>query len=116
MTFDPTAVTKLGPPAGAEIHNLDLRVPLSRGELAALTELLDVHKLLLFRGQSLDSQRYVGFCRNFGSVVLSWPAGDVAIWDNRVLLHYGVRGHGSFPRELERVLVARPSPLVEKLV
>ncbi|SNQ46504.1 Alpha-ketoglutarate-dependent sulfate ester dioxygenase (fragment) [Frankia canadensis] len=49
-------------------------------------------------------------------VRLSWSVGDVALWDNRVLLHYGVRDYGAFPRELERVLIARPSTFIEELV
>ncbi|KPM57616.1 hypothetical protein ACG83_02070 [Frankia sp. R43] len=50
-------------------------------------------------------------------VRLSWSAGDVALWDNRVLLHYGVRDYGDSPRELERVLVtARPQDFVEELI
>ncbi|CUU59677.1 taurine dioxygenase [Parafrankia irregularis] len=39
-------------------------------------------------------------------VRFSWRPGSVAFWDNRATVHYAVRDYGTFPRLLERILIA----------
>ncbi len=39
-----------------------------------------------------------------------WQPGDLAMWDNRCLLHYAVHDHGDDPRRIHRVQVAGPVP------
>jgi taurine dioxygenase len=50
-------------------------------------------------------------------VRFTWSEGAIAMWDNRAVHHYAVRDYRSFPRRMERVLVADPAPpLVEELI
>lgn len=39
-----------------------------------------------------------------------WQAGDVAMWDNRSLLHFAVHDHGDAPRVIHRLQVAGGVP------
>ncbi len=40
----------------------------------------------------------------------SWAAGDLALWDNRCLLHFAVHDHADAPRLIHRLQVAGPVP------
>jgi taurine dioxygenase len=39
-----------------------------------------------------------------------WRPGDLAMWDNRSLLHFAVHDHGDEPRRIHRLQVAGPRP------
>ncbi len=39
-----------------------------------------------------------------------WRAGDLALWDNRSVLHFAVHDHGDEPRLIHRIQVAGPRP------
>ena len=39
-----------------------------------------------------------------------WRPGDLAMWDNRCLLHYAVHDHGDDPRVIHRLQVEGPKP------
>lgn len=41
----------------------------------------------------------------------TWRPGDLALWDNRNLLHFAVHDHGDEPRVLHRVQVEGPVPV-----
>ena len=72
------------------------------------------------------TQRFVGWRREESAALLgylfehgvrpeyqarhTWAAGDLALWDNRCLLHFAVHDHADAPRLLHRLQVAGPVP------
>jgi taurine dioxygenase len=52
---------------GAEIHGVDLSVPLSDGALATIRRALLDHLVIVFRDQTLSSDQYLAFARRFGT-------------------------------------------------
>ena len=53
---------------GAEIHGIDLNVPLSEGAFADLRRLLADHSLLLLRNQDISPDSQISFSRRFGEL------------------------------------------------
>jgi alpha-ketoglutarate-dependent taurine dioxygenase len=51
---------------GAEIHGVDLREPLTAGQVSAIREALLKWKVVFFRDQSMDHRQHVEFSRQFG--------------------------------------------------
>lgn len=62
-------VTPVTPIIGAEITGIDLREPSPPHLVAELRQLLARHKVLLFRGQSIDAEQHLAFGRCFGSLL-----------------------------------------------
>lgn len=53
---------------GAEVHELDLSLPLSPNVVLALKKAFNDHLVLLFRGQDLDAAQQIAFTEHFGKV------------------------------------------------
>ena len=53
---------------GAEIHGIDLNVPLTESEFADLRRLLADHSLLLMRNQDISPNSQISFSRRFGEL------------------------------------------------
>lgn len=60
------AVTPRRTGIGAEVEGIDLSEPLSDENLTALTNALDEHRILIFRGQRLTADEQVAFSEKFG--------------------------------------------------
>jgi taurine dioxygenase len=56
-------------PFGAELHDIDLRVPLPAGNLDELRRLYDEHHLLVFRNQHLSLDEQIRVMEYFGPVL-----------------------------------------------
>ena len=61
-------IRPLSPALGAEIVGIDLREALDAESWEALASAWRTHHLLLFRGQELDAEQQVAFCRRFGPI------------------------------------------------
>lgn len=75
-TADPLAaarVERLVPSFAAEVHDLDLVELAQTGQGAALRPLLAEHKVLFFRGQTLDLDTQVALGRAMGELTTSHP-------------------------------------------
>lgn len=73
------------------------------------------------------TQRFVGWTREESAPLLeylfaqgvrpefqarhAWQPGDLALWDNRCLLHFAVHDHGDAPRVIHRIQVAGAVPV-----
>ena len=53
---------------GAEIHGVDLNVPISDEDFTALRRLLADYSLLLLRGQDVSPESQISFSRRFGEL------------------------------------------------
>jgi taurine dioxygenase len=64
-----TTVLKVTPPRaggiGAEVRELDLRT-IGAAEVAAIRDLVQRHKLVVFRGQDFSDEEYIAMARRFG--------------------------------------------------
>ncbi|MCM3922385.1 TauD/TfdA family dioxygenase [Frankia sp. AiPs1] len=69
-------VFPLGPVLGAEIDGLDLAAPLRPPRTDELRRLLAAHKVLLFRGQSIDAAQQLALGRSLGSILDFAAASD----------------------------------------
>lgn len=61
------------PVIGAEIHGVDLSVPLSPDQVSAVRQALTHHLVLFFPGQRLSPQQHADFARQFGEVTEAHP-------------------------------------------
>jgi taurine dioxygenase len=59
-------ITPLSPVLAAEVHGLDLNLPIDAAAFAALGEAFDRHGVLVFRDQDLAPAAQVAFSRRFG--------------------------------------------------
>ena len=62
------AIRPLTPTVGAEIEGVDLRRPLSHGEVDAIEEALLAHGVVFFRDQDITPAQQVAFARQMGPV------------------------------------------------
>ena len=62
------AIRPLTPTVGAEIEGVDLRRPLSHGEVDAIEEALLAHGVVFFRGQDITPEQQLAFARQMGPV------------------------------------------------
>ena len=62
------ALTPLAPAIGAEIHGLDLAMPMEERIFEAVLDAFHRHLVLLFRGQSLNPAQHIAFSRRFGQL------------------------------------------------
>ena len=62
------AIRPLTPTVGAEIEGVDLRRPLSHGEVDAIEEALLAHGVVFFRGQEITPEQQLAFARQMGPV------------------------------------------------
>ena len=62
------AIRPLTPTVGAEIEGVDLRQPLSHGEVDAIEEALLAHGVVFFRGQDITPAQQLAFARQMGPV------------------------------------------------
>lgn len=62
------SVEPIAPAIGAEIGNIDLRVPLDGDQYVALRAALLKHKLLVFRDQDITAEQQVALARCFGEL------------------------------------------------
>jgi taurine dioxygenase len=65
------SIRPLTPTVGAEIVGVDLRRPLSHGEVDAIEEALLAHGVLFFRGQDITPEQQIAFARQMGPVSIS---------------------------------------------
>lgn len=63
-------VNPLSSTLGAEIIGIDLKQSFSQHEINTLYELLNQHKLLVFRNQSLSPEQQIAACGQFGEIEL----------------------------------------------
>ncbi len=61
-------ITPLDAPLGAELSGIDLRDPLSPGQVADILEAWRRHLVLVFRGQDLGTEEQRRFAANFGTL------------------------------------------------
>jgi alpha-ketoglutarate-dependent sulfate ester dioxygenase len=61
---------------GAEIHGLDIARPLDDATVAAIRDALLHHRVVFFRGQSLDHATQIRFGRYFGELTYAHPHDD----------------------------------------
>jgi len=61
-------VTPLSPALGAEISGVDLKRPLSAGEVAAIKDAWDKHLVLVFRDQDVSQDDQLRFASYFGEL------------------------------------------------
>jgi taurine dioxygenase len=61
-------IRPLTPTVGAEIGGVDLRRPLSHGEVDAIEEALLAHGVVFFRGQDITPEQQLAFARQMGPV------------------------------------------------
>ena len=64
----PMTVRTLAPHVGAEIAGVDLSLPLSDDQFAAIKTAWHEHGVLLFRGQALNDLQQVNFAARFGEL------------------------------------------------
>ncbi len=75
-------LTALHPVFGAQVHDLDIRQPLSAAAIDAVRTAMDRYGLLLIRGQQLTQDEQMAFTRQFGPLDLGFrrvktaPGGD----------------------------------------
>ncbi len=62
------SIRPLTPTVGAEISGVDLRKPLSHGEVDAIEEALLAHGVVFFRGQDITPEQQLAFARQMGPV------------------------------------------------
>lgn len=61
-------IRPLGPAIGAEIHNVDLRHPLTDAEVAAIRAAWLEHQVIFFRDQELSIAQHIAFGERFGEL------------------------------------------------
>lgn len=61
---------------GADISDVDLAQPLTDADLQAVKEALHRHKVVFFRGQTLDHAAQIAFARQFGELTYAHPHDD----------------------------------------
>ncbi len=61
---------------GADITDVDLAQPLSESDLQTVREALHRHKVVFFRGQTLDHATQIAFARQFGELTYAHPHDD----------------------------------------
>jgi taurine dioxygenase len=61
-------VEQIGPTIGAEIHGIDLRLPLDADTLRRLEDALVTHKVIYARGQHLTPAQHVALGKQFGEL------------------------------------------------
>jgi taurine dioxygenase len=69
MTQSTTTTLEIHPRAGcigADVTGIDLRTPLTDGQLVEIRHLLDAHLVLFFPGQQLDDDEHLAFALHFG--------------------------------------------------
>lgn len=64
-------IRPLHPHLFAEVEGIDLRRPLTPGEVAAIEAGMDRHAVLVFHGQEITDEQQVAFSRNFGEIELA---------------------------------------------
>lgn len=64
----PFTVKPLTPTIGAEVHDIDLSVPMDQPMLAALRQTLLEWKVIFFRDQNITTEQHLAFARNFGEL------------------------------------------------
>jgi len=67
---------------GADIGNVDLALPLPDADLRAVKEALHRHKVVFFRGQTLDHAGQIAFARQFGELTYAHPHDDAPPQDH----------------------------------
>jgi taurine dioxygenase len=78
ITTDTDQLTDLGirplsAAIGAEVHNIDLKAPLTDGAVADIRTLLLRHKVLFFPQQHLDPVQHSAFAARFGELTPAHP-------------------------------------------
>ncbi|MDH6108723.1 alpha-ketoglutarate-dependent taurine dioxygenase [Kitasatospora sp. MAP12-15] len=61
---------------GADIEGVDLSLPLSDESVALIRQALHRHKVVFFRGQTLDHATQIAFARQFGELTYAHPHDD----------------------------------------
>ena len=61
---------------GADIGDVDLAQPLSDAEVRVVRDALHRHKVVFFRGQTLDHASQIAFARQFGELTYAHPHDD----------------------------------------
>jgi len=64
----PLTIQPLQPTIGAEIHGIDLRVPLSDALRDEIKATILKYKVVFFRDQHLDREQHTAFARHFGPI------------------------------------------------
>lgn len=83
--MDKIGYRELSDVMGAEVVDLDLRVPLSAGMFNKILELFYKYQFLVFRNQQLSIDEQVSFCSQFGEIE-PHPTGFVP-WERREITY-----------------------------
>ncbi len=64
-------ITPLSPALGAEVAGVDLAAPLDNSTVAQIRAAWLAHQVIVFRGQQLDAEAQLRFCRALGEIELT---------------------------------------------
>ncbi len=78
-----------------EVSGIDISLPLSRAEVAAVEGRMDRYAVLVFRDQKITDEQQMAFSRK---------------WDNRQMMHRVRRYDERQPRDMRRTTVAGDAP------
>lgn len=81
----PYKTKPLSPILGAEIFDVDLRIPLAQAELNEILGLFHQYQVIVFRDQSLTPEEQIAACGQFGPIELH-PL-EVVPWKHRELTY-----------------------------
>ncbi|MDH6122348.1 alpha-ketoglutarate-dependent taurine dioxygenase [Kitasatospora sp. GAS204A] len=76
MSTPALSVRQVAGHIGADIDGVDLSRPLSTDAVQQIKEALHRHKVVFFRGQSLDHTAQIAFARQFGELTYAHPHDD----------------------------------------
>jgi alpha-ketoglutarate-dependent 2,4-dichlorophenoxyacetate dioxygenase len=62
------SIRQIHPVFVGEVSGIDLREPLSTGEVAAIEEAMDRYAVLIFHDQDITDEQQIAFTRNFGEI------------------------------------------------
>src|SRR5580704_4576231 len=66
------SIRPIHPVFAGEVSGVDLRQPLTPGEVAAIEEGMDRYAVLIFHDQNITDEQQIAFSRNFGEIENSY--------------------------------------------
>jgi len=68
-------IRQIGPCFAGEVEGIDMRTPLTAGEVAAIHAGMDRYAVLVFHGQPIDDAQQLAFTRSLGEIELTLNTG-----------------------------------------